>query len=314
MKTILLTIDGIRVSAYEGDTILEAAKRADIYIPTLCHHPLLSNSGACRMCVVEIEGTGRQNFNSACTTPATDDMVVRTNTPEITALRRMNLELIFSERNHQCPYCEKSGNCELQALAYRLGMSYVRFPFLWPKKDVDASHPDVIHDPNRCILCGRCVRASAEVDKKGFFAFKGRGIESDITVNIDGALGETNTAVTDAAIQVCPTGSLCKRELAYSVRYGERLYDQKPISYLPLPKVPPAAAQPAPSAQPAQPAPAAAPAPPAQHAPAPSTATASAPAAAAAPARKAPARSSPKPAASRPAAKKPAHKPTKKKS
>jgi len=254
MKTILLTIDGVRVSAYEGDTILEAAKRADIYIPTLCHHPLLSNSGACRMCVVEIEGTGRQNFNSACTTPATDDMVVHTNTPEITALRRMNLELIFSERNHQCPYCEKSGNCELQALAYRLGMSYVRFPFLWPKKDVDASHPDVIHDPNRCILCGRCVRASAEIDNKGFFAMKGRGIESDVTVNIDGALGDTNTAITDAAIQVCPTGSLCKRELAYSVRYGERLYDATPISYLPMPKAVPAAS----SAAPTAPAPAAA--------------------------------------------------------
>ncbi len=257
MKTILLTIDGVRVSAYEGDTILEAAKRADIYIPTLCHHPLLSNSGACRMCVVEIEGTGRQNFNSACTTPATDDMVVRTNTPEITALRRMNLELIFSERNHQCPYCEKSGNCELQALAYRLGMSSVRFPFLWPKKEVDASHPDVIHDPSRCILCGRCVRASAEVDKKGHFAMKGRGIESDVTVNIDGTLGETDTTIMDAAIQVCPTGSLCKRELAYSVRYGERLYDAKPITYLPAPKVA-AAAEPA--AAPAAAAPATAPA------------------------------------------------------
>jgi [NiFe] hydrogenase diaphorase moiety small subunit len=249
MKAILLTIDGQRVSAYEGDTILEAAKRAEIYIPTLCHHPLLSNTGACRMCVVEIEGTGRQNFNSACTTPAQDDMVVRTNTPDIQRMRRMNLELIFSERNHQCPFCEKSGNCDLQALAYRLGMDSVRFPFLWPKCTVDASHADVLHDPNRCILCARCVRASHEVDKKDLFAVRGRGIDSDITVNIEGKLGETDITTMDAAVQVCPTGSLCKRELAYSVRYGERMYDKTPIMYATAPRAPKAA-----SVQPAAPA------------------------------------------------------------
>jgi len=257
MKTILLTIDGKRVSAYDGDTILEAAKRADIYIPTLCHHPLLSNPGACRMCVVEIEGTGRQNFNSACTTPATDDMVVRTETPAIQTMRRMNLELIFSERNHQCPYCEKSGNCELQALAYRLGMDQVRFPFLWPRKPVDASHADIIHDPSRCILCGRCVRASAEVDKKGIFAIRGRGIESEVTVNIEGRMADADITGDDKAPQVCPTGSLCPRELAYSVRYGERMYDQTPITYLPSPKAAPKQApQPAPAPAPKAAAPA----------------------------------------------------------
>jgi [NiFe] hydrogenase diaphorase moiety small subunit len=171
-------------------------------------------------------------------------MVVSTNTPEIQKMRRMNLELIFSERNHQCPYCEKSGNCELQALAYRLGMDSVRFPFLWPKLRVDSSHPEVIHDPNRCILCARCVRASAEVDHKGLFAVRGRGIDSDITVNIEGRLGDTNVTATDAAIQVCPTGSLCRRELAYSVRYGERMYDTTPITFMPAPP-PPAAPKPA---------------------------------------------------------------------
>ncbi len=249
MKAILLTIDGQRVSAYEGDTILEAAKRAEIYIPTLCHHPLLSNTGACRMCVVEIEGTGRQNFNSACTTPAQDDMVVRTNTPDIQRMRRMNLELIFSERNHQCPFCEKSGNCDLQALAYRIGMDSVRFPFLWPKCTVDASHAELLRDPNRCILCARCVRASHEVDKKDLFAVRGRGIDSDITINIEGKLGETAVTAADAAVQVCPTGALCKRELAYSVRYGERMYDQTPIMYASVPHAPKPA--PAPAAPPA---------------------------------------------------------------
>ena len=122
------------------------------------------------------------------------------------------------------------------ALLEVLGMDYVRFPFLWPNKKVDASHENVIHDPNRCILCGRCVRASDEVDGKGLFAIKGRGIDSDITVDIDGKIGDTNISADDAAIQVCPTGSLCRRGLAYDTRYGERIYDQSPISYKPLPK------------------------------------------------------------------------------
>ena len=224
-----ITIDGKTVTALLGETILEAAKRADIYIPTLCHHPLISNSGACRMCVVEIEGTGRHNLNSACTTPAVESMVVITDSPEIKNQRRLNLELIFSERNHQCPYCEKSGNCELQALAYRLGMDYVRFPFLWPRKEVDASHPEIMHDANRCMLCARCVRASDEVDKKGIFAVKGRGIDSDITANIDGRLGDTDLSADDVAPQICPTGSLCKKGLAYDERYGTRPFDMNPI-------------------------------------------------------------------------------------
>jgi len=228
-EKITITIDGKEVAAYAGETILDAAKRAEIYIPTLCHHPLLSNTGACRMCVVKIEGTGRQNLNSSCTTPVNEGMVVTTQSPEIKKMRRLNLELIFSERNHQCPFCEKSGNCELQAVAYRLGMDYVRFPFLWPKKEVDASHPDIIHDANRCMLCGRCVRSSEEVDKKGIFAIKGRGIDSDVTVNIDGRLGDTEVTKEDVAIQICPTGSLCEKGLAYSERYGERLFDTKPI-------------------------------------------------------------------------------------
>ncbi len=235
-KTFKIIIDGKPVSAYEGDTILEAAKRADIYIPTLCHHPLLSNSGACRMCVVEIEGTGRQNFNSSCTTPATPDMVVLTNTDDIKKMRRLNLELIFSERNHQCPNCEKSGFCELQAVAYKLKMDYVRFPFLWPKASVDASHDEILHDYNRCILCGRCVRASNEIDKKGVLAIKGRGIDSDITVNIDGELKDTNLTSEDACLQFCPTGALTKKELAFTTKYGERLYDKEPINYMPNPE------------------------------------------------------------------------------
>jgi len=235
-EKVNIIIDGKEVAAYAGETILDAAKRAEIYIPTLCHHPLLSNSGACRMCVVKIEGTGRENLNSACTTPVTEGMEVTTESPEIKKMRRLNLELIFSERNHQCPFCEKSGNCELQATAYRLGMDYVRFPFLWPKKDVDASHPDIIHDANRCMLCGRCVRSSEEVDKKGVFAIKGRGIDSDVTANIDGRLGDTDVSKDDVAIQICTTGSLCEKGLAYSERYGERLYDMKPIESPVAPK------------------------------------------------------------------------------
>jgi len=108
-------------------------------------------------------------------------------------------------------------------------MDYVRFPFLWPKKEVDASHKDIIHDANRCILCQRCVRASDEVDKKGIFAVKGRGIDSDVTAKIDSRLADTDVTKDDVAVQICPTGSLCEKELAYKTRYGDRPFDETPI-------------------------------------------------------------------------------------
>ena len=137
--------------------------------------------------------------------------------------------MLFVEGNHFCMFCEKSGNCELQGQAYRLGICAPKYPYLFPECDVDATHPDVMIDRNRCILCGRCVEASRDVDGKTVFEFVGRGNEKKIAVNAEANLGDTNLAVTDKAADVCPVGAIIKKRVGFAVPIGQRLYDTKPI-------------------------------------------------------------------------------------
>ena len=158
---ISLIIDGIEVTANDGMTILEAAKQAGIHIPTLCHHPVLSNWGGCRMCVVAVEGVPR--LVASCVMPVRGGMVVVTNNERITRSRRTVLEFIFAERNHNCMFCEKSGDCELQQLAYDLQMDHMLVPQAFNSFPVDVTNEYMGIDHNRCILCGRCVRACAEL-------------------------------------------------------------------------------------------------------------------------------------------------------
>ena len=126
-------------------------------------------------------------------------------------------------------FCEKSGNCELQALAYRFGIAAPKYPYMFPKRDLDMSHPDVFIDRNRCVLCGRCVRASRDVDGKHVFDFVGRGPHKRVAVNAEAVLADTNLAVTDKAAEACPVGAIVKKRVGYAVPVGQRLYDHKPI-------------------------------------------------------------------------------------
>ncbi|MDH7570173.1 MAG: 2Fe-2S iron-sulfur cluster-binding protein, partial [Armatimonadota bacterium] len=130
MNEITLIIDGKQAKGQQGDTILQVCEKNDIYVPSLCHYSGLRDIGTCRMCVVELQGGVR--IVTACTTPAEDGMVVGTQSPRLEKLRRSTLELLFSERNHYCMFCEASGDCELQQLAYRHGMDRVRYPALYP--------------------------------------------------------------------------------------------------------------------------------------------------------------------------------------
>ena len=155
--------------------------------------------------------------------------MVENDTDELKELRRNNIEMLFVEGNHVCPYCEKQGNCELQALAYRLGMIAPTYPYLFPKIEVDASHPDVYIDRNRCVICGRCVRASRDIDGKSVFGFVGRGNDKHIAVNAEHNLSETQLTAADRAADICPTGSIVVKKTAYKVPYGKRTYDQEPI-------------------------------------------------------------------------------------
>ncbi len=222
---IKFTIDGAEVEARDGQTILSAADEAGIYIPRLCHHPDLHPYGSCRICTV----LANARPVAACTQPAAAGMVVDNSSEQVMNYRRHLVEMLFVEGNHFCMFCEKSGNCELQALAYRFGITAPRYPYLFPKRDVDASHPDIFIDQNRCILCARCVRASRDLDGKNVFQFVGRGPERRIAVNAEARLVGTNIDITDRAMDVCPVGAILRKRVGYKVPVGQRLYDHQPI-------------------------------------------------------------------------------------
>jgi [NiFe] hydrogenase diaphorase moiety small subunit len=223
--SIEFTIDGREITAEPGQTILEAAQKCGVYIPRLCYMKGLVPHGSCRVCTVLVNGRPQ----SACTQPVAPGMVVENATERVTGLRRNLIEMLFVEGNHYCMFCEKSGNCELQALAYRFGITAPKYPYLFPKRDVDASHPHILIDRNRCILCGRCVRASRDVDGKHVFEFVGRGPHKRVAVNSEARLADTNLDVRDKAVEACPVGAILKKRVGYAVPVGQRLYDHKPI-------------------------------------------------------------------------------------
>jgi [NiFe] hydrogenase diaphorase moiety small subunit len=222
---VAFTIDGKTVQGQAGQTILQAAALAGIYIPHLCAMKGLSPWGSCRVCTVLVNGRPQ----AACTMPIAEGMVVENDTDELKDLRSSLVEMLFVEGNHFCMFCEKSGNCELQALGYRLGMLAPRHDYLFPQRKVDASHPDVLLDYNRCVLCARCIRASQELDGKHVFDFVHRGHHKHIGLNAaTGAVG-TDLAATDKAAEACPVGCIIKKRVGYVVPIGQRLYDTKPI-------------------------------------------------------------------------------------
>ncbi|MBN2582403.1 MAG: (2Fe-2S)-binding protein [Planctomycetes bacterium] len=224
-ETITFTIDGKEVSAQPGQTIMQAADAAGIYIPRLCAFEGLVPHGSCRVCTVMVNGRPQ----AACTQPVADGIVVENDTDKIRTIRRDIIEMLFVEGNHYCMFCEKSGNCELQALAYRFGIAAPKYPYLFPKREVDATHPDVFIDRNRCVLCGRCVRASRDLDGKCVFEFVGRGPEKRVAVNAQANLADTDLKTTDKAVEVCPVGAILKKRVGYAVPVGQRRYDHKPI-------------------------------------------------------------------------------------
>lgn len=223
--TLKITIDGKEIEAKLGQTILEAADAEGIYIPRLCSHPDLKPIGSCRVCTVMVDGRPQ----AACVKPVMDGMVIENETPELLQHRRNIIDMMFVEGNHFCMFCEKSGNCELQALAYRFGITAPQYPFQFPEKAVDASHPDIMLDHNRCVMCARCVRASQELDGKNVFQSIGRGFDRKIGVNGEQALGDTDMAVTDRAADICPVGCIIKKHVGFEKPIGERIYDTEPI-------------------------------------------------------------------------------------
>lgn len=220
-------LDGAEVPFEEGDTLIEAAARAGRYVPHLCWHPGLGPSGACRLCTVKVDG--RQA--AACTTRAAVGQVVENRTAELDGRRRLLLQMLFVEGNHFCPSCEKSGDCLLQATAYEMDMHGPQWEEFYPHRPVDASHPTMWLDLNRCILCKLCVRASHEKDRKDVFAIGGHGIGAHLIVNSpSGRLGDSAFEAGDFAAGVCPVGAILPKRRGFAVPVGERRFDIAPVS------------------------------------------------------------------------------------
>lgn len=211
---VQLTIDGKQMEVPEGTTVLRAAQMAGIFIPTLCDHKELTPFGGCRLCVVEVEKW--RVPVASCTLPASNGMVVRTNTEAVKKSRKFILSMLFSERNHFCPFCQVSGgDCELQNAAYHEDMTHWPIQPGWNKFVVDTSHPYFVLDNNRCILCRRCVRACGDMTGNFTLSVAERGAASVIVADIDVPLGESSCIKCGSCVQVCPTGALIDRTSAY---------------------------------------------------------------------------------------------------
>ncbi|HEY6100381.1 MAG TPA: bidirectional hydrogenase complex protein HoxU [Anaeromyxobacter sp.] len=205
-----LTLDGIPVSARDGETVLELCREHGIPLPTLCHHDGLSEVSACRLCLVEVKGSPRPR--AACTTFAEEGMEIATDSERLRRWRRQIVELLLAERNHVCAVCVANGRCELQSLACELGVESVRFPYRHPRTALDASHPRFVHDPGRCVLCTRCVRVCAEVERAHTWDVAGRGEGSRLVADLALPWGSAETCTgCGKCLRVCPTGALFEK-------------------------------------------------------------------------------------------------------
>ena len=227
MTDAAFSLDGEDVPFRPGETVLQAARRAGRYIPHLCWHPEFRAHGSCRICIVKVNGRA----GAACTVQAAAGQEVESNTEELNAHRKTLLQMLFVEGNHFCPSCEKSGNCLLQATAYEMNMEGPHFEEFYPDRPVDASHPDILLDFNRCILCELCVRASHDVDGKDIFAIAGHGMGTHLVINSEsGRLIDTEMALTDRAASICPVGVILPKRRGFVIPIGERRYDVNTVA------------------------------------------------------------------------------------
>ncbi|MCR4401931.1 MAG: NADH-dependent [FeFe] hydrogenase, group A6 [Firmicutes bacterium] len=210
MDMITLTVDGRKVEVPKGSTVLDAARAAGIDVPTLCYLKDVNAVGVCRVCVVEIDGA--KSLQASCVTPAGEGMSVHTNTPAVREARRMVLELILSNHPFECLTCERNGNCELQALADRFGIRDIEYQGERAQFKVDASTPSIVRDPNKCILCRRCMSVCQKVQTVCALAPNDRGFGTMIAPAFGDELMNAVCALCGQCVLVCPTGALKERD------------------------------------------------------------------------------------------------------
>jgi bidirectional [NiFe] hydrogenase diaphorase subunit len=210
MTVHTLTIDGADVAAADGQTVLDVARENGIEIPTMCHLDGLSDVGACRLCLVEVGGSGK--LQPACTIMAAEGMTVVANSPALAEHRRTIVSMLFVERNHICSVCVANNHCELQDLAVSQGVTHHDLPSIDPKASIDATHPLFAIDHNRCIMCTRCVRVCDEIEGAHTWDVMGRGIDARVVTDLGMPWGESPTCTScGKCVQVCPTGALFEK-------------------------------------------------------------------------------------------------------
>ncbi len=221
MESITLTINGSQVSGREGMTILEVARENGIDIPTLCYHERLAPIGACRLCVVEVEGV--RTLVASCHTPITPGMVIHTHSPMVIETRKVIVELLLASHPDSCIVCDKANVCELRKIAADLEIGLPRFRLrkhYYPIEDVS---PYVVRDMSKCILCWRCVRGCTEIAKQNVFGIAYRGFDSKVVVDLDEPINTDVCRDCDVCISLCPSGALSKASRVREAKKGKPL-------------------------------------------------------------------------------------------
>ena len=213
---IPVTLNGNKVNARPGMTILELAQENGVDIPTLCYTPELPPIGVCRLCVVEVEGS--RTLVASCHTPVAPNMVIHTHSPKVLKTRRMIVELLLSRHPDVCLVCDKANRCELRKIAADLGIGMPRFRAKKHHHLIEDTNPYVVRDLDKCVLCRRCLRACHELKKADIFAIAYRGFDSKVVVDLDQPLNKAVCESCDVCVSLCPVGALTKREERFKAK------------------------------------------------------------------------------------------------
>ena len=218
-KKIPITIDGREVEAAAGQMILEVARENGIFIPTLCHYPGTTKVGACRVCVVDVEGA--RSLVASCCMPVSPGMVVRTDTKKVRDAQRLIVELLWASGDHNCLTCEQNGNCDLQNLVYWLELETPRFSIQFPKYKQETTNTMISRDLNKCILCGRCIRACNEIQVNEVLDFSKRGSRAKVGPAFDADYIDSECFFCGECADVCPVGAITFRQSRFKGRPWE---------------------------------------------------------------------------------------------
>ena len=210
MDMVNVTIDGRKLQVPKSATVLTAAKASGINVPSLCYHPELRPEGACRVCVVEVEGA--KSLVASCVYPVNEGMVVHTNTPAVREARKMIVELLLANHPQDCLSCQRSTNCELQDMAADLGIRKVRFDGVKKNLPLDNNNPALVRDQNKCILCGRCIKACSDRQGVDVYSFAKRGFDTTVTHAFDVGLELAPCTYCGQCASVCPTAAIVEKD------------------------------------------------------------------------------------------------------